>query len=89
MAGDLVALLTQKRLAPLQHACHGGPVRLMAESTVFRDGLVVPDEGAALFSMALKTGVVDGIAGHQLGSGRSVRVMAVRAPDFALEDRMA
>jgi len=89
MAGDLVALLTKERLTPLQHVCHGGSVWLMAESAVFRDGLVVPDKGAALFRVALKTGVVDGIAGHQFGSGRSVRVMAVRAPDLAVEDRMA
>lgn len=64
MAGRFVTLLTQERLTPLEHVGHGGSMWLMAECAVFRDRLVVPDEGTAFFSMALKTSVVDGIAGH-------------------------
>ena len=89
MAGGLVTLLAQEWLTPLEHACNGRTVRLMAKCAVLGDGLMVPDEGTAFFRVALKTGVVDGIAGHQTGASRSMRVMAVRAPNLALEDRMA
>ena len=87
--GSLMALLTQEGTTHLQEVGGYGAVGIMAIGAVLRHRLVVPEERSPLFRVALVAGIIDGIALQIRAPRRAVRVMAIRACDFALEDRMA
>lgn len=63
-----------------------GAMWFMAVGAVFGDRLMLPQERAALFSMAGEAGLVDGILLEQLGTGRAMRVVAVGTDHLALQD---
>jgi hypothetical protein len=66
----------------------GGAVRVVAVETAFTDGRVLPQEGAALFAVALITLVVDRVCRNEPLSLRAVRIMAVRANHLLFPQRM-
>ena len=59
MIGFAVALLAQEWLPDLQHAGLVGAVRIMAIGAILTHRLMLPQEGAAFFRMALITGFRD------------------------------
>ncbi len=77
--GRLMTLLTQERRSLLEEVGNIRAMGVMAIRAVLGDRQVVPDERSAFFRMTLIASVVYRIAFHQLGSGRTVRIMAVRA----------
>ena len=77
--GRLMTPLTQERRSLLEEVGNIRAMGVMAIRAVLGDRQVVPDERSAFFRMTLIASVVYRIAFHQLGSGRTVRIMAVRA----------
>jgi len=57
MIGFTMALLAQERLSHLQHTELVGAVRIVAIGAVFTHRLMLPQEWAAFFRMALITGL--------------------------------
>ena len=84
----VMAFVTQERSSRFQQRSNVGTVRRMAIGAVFCHRLVFPQEWAALFSMAGETGFSHCGFLQQLGSGRTVRIVAVRTDDLARIDRV-
>lgn len=83
-----MALLAEPWLTHTQHAWLVGAVRIVAIGAILTHRLVFPQERSAFFLMALVTGLVDGILGELIGTGRAVRIMAVGAGHLAFPDRV-
>src|SRR6185312_183552 len=83
-----VALVAEERRTRLQHVLGGRAVRVVAVRAVLAHRLVVVHERAALLHVARVAGVVDGVALHERGPGRAVRVVAVGARHLPFGDRM-
>jgi len=83
-----MALLAQQGRARLEHGWNRRAVSVVAVGAVFRDWFMRMYERAALFSMAGVAGVVDAVALDQLGAGRSMRIMTIRAAHLALWHRV-
>lgn len=63
-------------------------MRVMTERAILGHRLVVPQERPALFSVTFETRVVDGCPVHRCPGWRSMRVVAIRADDLTLNDRV-
>jgi hypothetical protein len=74
-----VAALAQHRLLHDQQRLMGGAVRVVAIEATFTDWRVLPQEGTALFAVALVTLVIDRVCRNEPLRLRAVRIMAVRA----------
>ena len=65
----VVALFTQERWARFQQRCDVRSVRRMAIGAVLGRWLMLPQEGAAFFSVAGVAGLVDRVLFQQFGTG--------------------
>ena len=83
-----VARLAQERRTHLQHAFCGSAMRVVAGRAVLADGLMLMHERSAFLHMAGVTGFVYAIAFHELRTGRSMHIVAVRARHLAFHNRM-
>lgn len=72
-----MALLAEPGLTHAQHARLVGAVGIVAIGAILAHRLVLPQERSAFFLMALVTGLVDGLLGELIGTGRAVRIMAI------------
>ena len=72
-----VALLTQDGRTCLEKTGDHAAMRVVAGGTVLSDWLMLMHERPALFSVAGVAGVVDAVALDQLGTGRTVRIVAI------------
>ena len=86
--GAVVALLAQKGRTRFQQRCDVGAVRCVAVGAVFCHGLVLKQEGAAFFSMALVASLGHGVLFQKFGTGRAVRIVAICASHFAFFQRV-
>ena len=68
----VVALRAHERRTRLQQGRNIGPVRCMATRAIFRNRLMLPEEWPALFRVAGKTGLVQGVLFQHLRSGRTM-----------------
>jgi len=84
----VVALGTQEWRAGFEQRRNIGSVRGMTIGAVLRHWFMFPQEGAALFGMADKAGLHDRALLQQMGTGRTVRVVAVGTDHLAFTDRM-
>jgi len=82
-----VTFLAQPRRASLEQVGIGGPMCVVAVEAVLHDRGVLPQEGAALLRVALVTGPVDRGFHQQFWIRTSMRVVTIRAGDFALSHR--
>ncbi len=78
-----MTVLTQPRSTLLEQRRVGGTVWRVAAAAVVGDRAMFPKERAALFGMAGVAGLVDGVLHQQLGTGGTVRIVAIRAGHFA------
>jgi len=85
----VVTFVTKERSARLQQRRNIGTVRRMTIGTVFGYRLMLPEEGATLFCMAIPTRFIDGIALDQFIACRTMGVMAVRTRHFADFNRVS
>lgn len=83
-----VAVLTQKRLSLFEQTGCRGAMRVMANAAVLRHRLMVMDERPALLCMAHVAGLIDAILFELFGSGRTMRIMAIRTGHFAFQHGM-
>ena len=83
-----VALLTQDGCTRLENARDHAAMRVVAGGTVLSDWLMLMHERPALFSVAGVAGVVDAVALDKLGTGRTVRVVAIGTGHLAFGNRM-
>ena len=86
--GLAVALLAEEGHTDLQHARLIGAVGVMTVRAVFTHGLVLPQERAAFFRVALVADLVDRVLGQLMRAGRAVRVVAIGTDDLAVPDRV-
>ena len=85
----VVAFLAQERSTRLQQRRNVGTVRRMAVGAILGCGLVFPQEGSAFFRMAGEASFNHrGLLQH-LGTGRTVRIVAVGADDLARINRVS
>ena len=83
-----MALVAQERRSRLQHAFHGGAVRVVAVRAVFSDRFVGMDERSALFHVTGEASLHHAIAFHEFRSNRAMRIMAVGTRHLALGNRV-
>ena len=83
-----MAALTEEWSTLGQHPGVNGPVRRVAGGAVLGRRRVLPEKRAALFCVALVTGLVEGIPGELRVHGRTVGTMATAAVHLALIDGM-
>jgi len=88
MTRALVTRLTQKRRAHLKKRRLRRSVRFMTVAAVFRDGLVFPKKRPAVFRMAARAGLVDGVLYKLRRRRGAMRRMAGSAGHFAFAQRM-
>ena len=88
MAGLRVTTLTEQGRTAGQHTRVVGAVRCVTQRAILAHWRMLPKEWAALFCVALVTGVVDGLTDKLLGSRFPVGAMATTASHFALEKRV-
>ena len=86
--GTVMALLAQEGRARFEQRRNIGAVRGVAVGAVLGHRLVLEQEGAAFFRMALVAGLGHGVFLEQLGATGAVRVVAVRAAHFAFCNRV-
>ena len=60
MHSERVALLAETRRGHLEHGVIVGAMRVVAIQTAFLDRRMLPEEGAAFFSVTFVASVVDG-----------------------------
>jgi hypothetical protein len=82
----VMTFLAQEWRTRLQQRRNVGTVRRMADGAVFRDGLMLKQEGAAFFRMAGIASFGDRIFLEQLGAGRAMRVVAIGTHHLAFTD---
>lgn len=75
----VVTFRAHKRCAGFQQRRDVGAVRLMAVGAILRYRLMLPQERPALFSVAGKAGLVQGVPFEQFRPGRAMWVVAVGA----------
>ena len=63
-------------------------MRVVANGAIFLRGRMVINEWPALLHVAGETGVIDIVSHHVAGSGRTVRVVAIRTDHLAFTDGM-
>ena len=85
--GFVVALLAKPGLRDLQQLLVVRSVRVVAVQAAFHHGSVLPEERATLFRMTGVANLVHRVALQELGSGRTVRVVAIRAGQLSFPDR--
>ncbi len=83
----VVALLAQPGLPRLQQLMFGRAVGIVAVKAVLHHGWMLPEEGAATFSMTLVAVLVDRCLEELLGIRRAMRVVATAAGYLALAKR--
>jgi len=83
-----VALIADERRTSLEQVVGNGAVRLMTIGAVVGDRLVVMHERTTLFHVAGVAGFDHAIALHELGTGRTVGIVAIRTGHLALDDRV-
>ena len=83
-----VALLAEQGRARLEHGRNQAAVRVVANAAVFGDRRMLVHERTALFCMAGVAGVVHAVALGELGTGRTMHVVAVGTGHFALGNRV-
>src|SRR5512142_1145729 len=85
----VVAFLAQEGRARFQQGLDIGSVRRMAVGAVLGHRLVFPQERPALFGVAGVTGLGHRCLLQQLGTGPSMRIVAVGTHDLAGVDRVS
>lgn len=87
MRTGLMALLAQEGRTDLEQVVDRRPMRVVADGAVL-SRLVLADERTAFFHVTSKARVGDAIALHQLGAGRAMRSVAIRADNLAFQNGM-
>ncbi len=82
----VVALVTQERRARFQQRGDVGTVRGMAIGAVLGRWLMLPQEGAAFFSVAGVAGFSDRVLLQQFGTGRAMGIVAIGTDNLTLTD---
>lgn len=85
MATHAVALLAQQRPGRDQQLFMVRAMRVMAAEAVFAGGGMLEQKWPTLFCMTTIAGFIDRWCTQQRTKGRPMRVMAVKATDFAFE----
>jgi len=88
MTRALVTRLTQKRRAHLQKRRLRRSVRFMTVAAVFRDRLVFPKKRPAVFRMAARAGLIDGVFYKLRRRRGAMRRMARSTGHLAFAQRM-
>ena len=83
-----MALHAKEGLFLLLEVVRNRPVRFMTNGAVLRHGRMLEGEGPFLLRMTLEAELRDALSPQHGPVLRSVLVMAIRALDLALEDRM-
>jgi len=83
-----MAFLTQEGLFLFQQSNIHGSVRVVTQGAIFPNGLMFPQEGAALFGVAVIARVGYPNFFEQLWTGGPVGIMAIRADNLAFADRV-
>jgi len=81
----LMALLTEDRTRHHQQLFIVGTVGRMAIRAIVTNRRVLEQEGPALFRMAIVAGLIDAIRLEQRRRRAAMRIVAIRAADFAFQ----
>lgn len=83
-----MTLLAQEGRASLQQIGCGCSVRVVADSAILGNRLMIVDEGAALFHVARIAGLVDAASGKLLLTRRSMRAMTIGTAHLSFANRV-